>query len=62
MERYTDNLKITDFIMGWMYDHKIVDVDTFSLPSFLKNFNVKCFINDRDYNHNVKLNILFKNH
>ena len=25
MERYTDNLKITDFIMAWKYDHKIVD-------------------------------------
>tara|TARA_B100000424_G_scaffold256550_1_gene236638 strand:+ start:467 stop:1066 length:600 start_codon:yes stop_codon:yes gene_type:complete len=25
MERYTDNLKLTDFIMAWKYDHKIVD-------------------------------------
>ena len=34
MERYTDNLKITDFIMGWMYDHKIVDD---LVEYFLKN-------------------------
>ena len=34
MERYTDNLKITDFIMAWKYDHKIIDD---LVEYFLKN-------------------------
>ena len=40
MERYTDNLKITDFIMAWKYDHKIVDdlVEYYEEQTFMEGW------------------------